>query len=271
MTNQSSTDKSKIPLRTIAQIVLVVIAFALIFIFGWRIKSLSFLGVEIEPPTTPTKTQSEATLAPIISVNEAELSNVIYDDFNDTAYDGKYNLEKWIIDRGNGKIFQQDGSLVAQVNSGEDGVSLTAIKYQNFKIETPMFFEAKLMLKEPITGHVFMYLGLNSSPGIFSDCTLGYGDVIALLDCGYVVNQVTEYRQDDKLVNFTTWHTVRIEVEPSTMTLTYYIDGQEIHSFIPKNSGQLKSERFNLQLGIVSNERNSLTGYIDDISIGEIR
>jgi len=95
--------------------------------------------------------------------------------------------------------------------------------------------------------------------------------VVASLGCGYVVNQAKEYRQDGKLVNFTTWHTVRIEVEPSTMTLTYYIDGQEIHSFIPKNSEQLKSERFNLQIGIVSDGRNSLTGYIDDISVGQIR
>ncbi|HNE05438.1 MAG TPA: hypothetical protein PLT08_13010 [Anaerolineales bacterium] len=213
----------------------------------------------------------ETVIVPANSSNIVGSDTVLYDDFNDNAYDGKYNLEKWIIDMNGGKIYQQDGALVAQVDSSlGDGISLSAVDYQNIKIETPMFFEAKLMIKEPINGHVFLYLGSSSSSGIFSDCTLGYGDVIALLDCGYVVNGVTEYRQDDELVNFTTWHTVRIEVEPQTMTLTYYLDGQKIHSFIPSNSAYLKSGNFTLQIGIVSDDKKSWTGFIDDVSIGQI-
>lgn len=220
---------------------------------------------------TNSDTPNEAAVPPSDSNNVARTDTIFYDDFNDNTYDGKYNLEKWIIDMGSGKIYQQDGVLVAQVDSSlGDGTSLSALNYQNIKIETPMFFEAKLMIKEPINGHVFLYLGSSSSSGIFSDCTLGYGDVTALLDCGYVVNGVTEYRQDDKLVNFTTWHTVRIEVEPKTMTLTYYLDGQKIHSFIPSNSAYLKSSNFTLQIGIVSDDKKSWTGFIDDISVGQI-
>ena len=55
MTKQSSnSDENKFSWKLIGQIVLVITAIILVLVLGWRVKSLNFLGIVIEPPSTPT-------------------------------------------------------------------------------------------------------------------------------------------------------------------------------------------------------------------------
>jgi hypothetical protein len=199
-------------------------------------------------------------------------TSIIYDDFNNHNFDGSYNQGRWtILDDSSGRIFQQEGILVVSTNGkAAGGPSLRALKYSNFTMETRTFVEAKLMVNRPQNGHAYLFLGSDLPSGIeYSDCTLGYGDKQALLDCGYVSQGNEEYRAEDILVDYGTWHTVRIEADPATMTFTYYVDGRAIGSHRPINAGELGKARFRVEIGFGVSSSEVSAGYIDDVRIGQ--
>ena len=68
-----------------------------------------------------------------------------------------------------------------------------------------------------------------------------------------------------------TWHTVRIDVDPATMTFTYTVDGQVEGTFVPPNAEALKGAEFALKLGVWHNETGGgVAGQIDEVRIGRI-
>jgi hypothetical protein len=64
MADQSQNDKSNnIPWKIIGQIFLFGIAIVFIFVFGWKIKSISIFGIGLEPPETLAPEQTITTNA----------------------------------------------------------------------------------------------------------------------------------------------------------------------------------------------------------------
>jgi hypothetical protein len=76
------------------------------------------------------------------------------------------------------------------------------------------------------------------------------------------------YDTGGRPVDWVTWHTFRIEVDPATMTFTYYIDGQMAGSHVPVDAEKLKKARFTFVTGVCGKE---ITGYIDDVRIGPVQ
>ena len=79
------------------------------------------------------------------------------------------------------------------------------------------------------------------------------------------------YNTGDKPVDLGTRHTFRIEVDPATMTFTYYIDGQMAGSHVPVDAEELKKARFTPSVGVWGPSSEPLTGYIDDVRIGPVQ
>ena len=71
-----------------------------------------------------------------------------------------------------------------------------------------------------------------------------------------------EYVSDDSDVEYNTWHTARIEVDPETVTFNLYFDGYYFDSFTPPNAAALKDDSFHVDAGVYLEPKSSATGYI---------
>ena len=166
--------------------------------------------------------------------------------------------------------------IVPHGGEPERSTELTARKYFDFVVSTPTFFEAQLMLSpDKHAGNVHLHLGtdLPVGEGWFSQCIIGdHSDEQAGANCWDTVwpwKEGRDYSSEWKQVNYGTWHTFRIEVEPSTMTFTYYMDGQMIGSHVPVDAEELKKAKFTLTIGVWGPSSEALTGYIDDVRVGQ--
>jgi predicted Ser/Thr protein kinase len=228
---------------------------------------------ETEPVVNVTDTPPAATL---------DTDPTVYDDFNDPAYGGSFNQDQWIYwsDPPN-QIVQQDGILVVTQEGKKPGDStgLAAHKYDNVQLNVPTFFEAKLMLG-PVqhAGNVQLQLYADwprDEEDWFSECSISFsGDQelpwASCYDSPGLAQDGHEYSASMKIVDYGTWHRVRIEVDPATMMFTYYIDGEMVGSHVAVDAEELKGARFTLGVGVWSSSSEVLTGYIDDVRIGPL-
>jgi len=218
------------------------------------------------PSDTPSSVGTESLGSPPLMVESDK--STIYDDFNDTAYDGNYQNKKWFLDSSAGNVFQQDGMLAIQVDSSKGNItSLQAVSYHEFSIDSPMFFEAKLRVDAPQSGYVYMLIiSPPSALRINTDCEAG-GSNGATFGCGYHNNGSFEDYQH-LTADYGTWHTVRIEINPSTMTITHYIDGTKIKLISAEN---LNTDKFTFEIGFYNDANNQVyVGFVDDVQIGKI-
>ena len=215
----------------------------------------------------------------------------MYDHFEDSAYDGGFDRSKWNRwdNPSIGKVVQQAGNLMI-TQSGQPGAvtGLAASKYTDFILDKPIFFEAKLMLdpNKHGEGHVHLSLQTTLSSGKpwWSACQIADSSFYAFdggraaTTCNDTVYESDEstnestnnYESTPRLVDYGSWHTMRIEIEPATMASTYYIDGQVIGLHVPVDAEQLKNSKFTFHVSVWGALSNAVVGYIDDVRIGQI-
>jgi phosphate transport system substrate-binding protein len=192
----------------------------------------------------------------------------VYDDFNDPAFEGGYDRGRWRpVSDSPGDFVQEGGALVVvQPSAADSATRLVARAYDFVRLEAPTAFEANLMLDpEARAGYIHLALEAEvpeSDEWWWTDCSLYEDWLGCYADLGY--------QPEGRPVRPGEWHTVRIEVEPSTMTFTYIVDGRVEGTFVPPNAEGLKSANFALKLGIWHDEREgAVVGYIDEVRIEE--
>jgi hypothetical protein len=193
----------------------------------------------------------------------------MYDDFNDPAFDGDYDKSRWRPTSDSPGDFVQEGGVlvVTQESEAESATRLVAGDYDFVRLEAPTTFEAELKLDpDQRAGYVHLALEAEVPEGDewwWTDCALYEDWLGCYADLGYQPEGIS--------VEPGTWHTVRIDVDPATMTFTYYLDGQVEGTFVPPNAEALKAAQFALQLGVWHDEReNGVVGFIDDVRVGPI-
>lgn len=219
------------------------------------------------PTATPTNTRTpRPTPTPTATI---DADPTVYDNFNNPAFDGSFNKSQWRLwlDPPN-QIAQQDGILVASQSGKNLNTSLLARKYDFVSFDSPIFFEAKLMLdpENHSSGNVQLKLAadlfLGGDRWFFSECAI---DSNAWANCYDGL-----YNVGGKQVEYGTWHTFRIEFDPTTMTFTYYIDGELSGSHVSAYAEELKRAKFAPTVGIWNTGNDPLTGYIDDVRFGQL-
>ncbi len=210
-----------------------------------------------------------------------------YDDFDDPAYEGAINTDRWTPPGTlDGTALQEDGALVMRQIQENSCMGVMTLDYAWFLLDTPTFFQADLMLG-PALHNGGVHLGLATTPdaeGAIQEVQCGYngeGGSYGIIDCWDRWNTAAYSTLNDPpqpedtyntpvrpAVELGTWHTVRIEADPATMTFTYYIDGRMVGSHTPARAEQLKTERFQLSLGVCQPTAEAVTGYIDNVHIG---
>jgi len=217
------------------------------------------------PTATPpqaeggTRALEEGTLAPV------EL--VVYDDFEDPAFEGAYDQARWRRDAVLPADFsQEEGALTITLDSApEENAFLVAREYDYAQLTAPTAFEVKLRLDPAHSaGTVVLALDVEVSEDEWwwTDCSLGGEWVGCYADPGHDARGMP--------ADLELGHTLRIDVDPVTMRFTYSIDGRQVDSFTPPNAEALKTARFHLKVGIWAESAQTVVGYIDEVRIGQV-
>jgi hypothetical protein len=229
------------------------------------------------PPTAisatviPATTFVQPTALPTTTIPPtAETDTSVYDDFNDPRFDGSFDSGKWYMAASDGKVSQQAGNLTFEVDTTKgNNISLQALPYREKYFESPTFFEAKLMVPKEQSGHVYiLIISLPNPLRIETDCIAG-GSFGAAFGCGFHYDGTSFEDYSHSIEGYGEWHTVRMEIDPTTSTITYYVDGEEIKSLV---ANKLKEQRLSFEVGFFSEEPNQIyTGYVDDVRIGQLQ
>ncbi|MBM3120794.1 MAG: hypothetical protein FJZ97_01250 [Chloroflexi bacterium] len=65
------------------------------------------------------------------------------------------------------------------------------------------------------------------------------------------------------------WHTLRIEISPE-IRATFFVDGQEVGSYMPPDAEGLKGKLLSLRLSIYNPEEEGIMANFDDVRIGNL-
>jgi len=203
---------------------------------------------------------------------------LVYDNFNNPANEKSYDQERW-LKGGEGEISQQTGAMVFTQNGlANQGTGLDAMQYADFALDQPIFFEARLMLGSPSTeGSVNLNLMTDSEADVFwqSTCMIENIQGEVSTTCWETNHSAPTPNQENYTssimpVELNSWHTVRMEVVPSTMTWTYFIDGQSVGSNMPLAADKLKKAKFKFSIGVYASTTDEVVGYVDDVRIGPL-
>jgi hypothetical protein len=220
------------------------------------------------PQANPTPTDTPQPIPTTTPTAEAA-ALTMYDDFNDARFDGSFDPGKWYVAASDGKVSQQAGILTFEVDTSKgNNISLQALPYREKYFESRTFFEAKLMVPKAQSGHLYILIvSLPSPQRLETDCIAG-GSFGEAFGCGLHYGGTSFEDYSHSIEAYGEWHTVRIEIDPTTSTITYFVDGNEIKSLV---ADKLKEQRFSFEIGFFSEEPKQIyTGYIDDVSIGQI-
>ncbi len=211
---------------------------------------------------------AEGDTPPSDAVALAPVEMVVYDDFEDPAFDGAYDQARWRRDEVLPADFsQEEGRLVITLDSApEENTFLVAREYDYEPLAAPTAFEAKLRL-DPAhnAGAATLALDVEVSEDEWwwTDCSVDRDWVGCYGEPGYETKGMPA---DPDL-----GHTLRIDVDTATMRFTYSIDGRQMGSFVPPNAEALKTARFFLKIGVWAESAQPVVGYVDEVRIGRER
>jgi hypothetical protein len=150
--------------------------------------------------------------------------------------------------------------------------------YASFPLDSPMFFEADLTLcPNPSAGSIHIALnafGLEDGAFWMSACGPEHRSSRTWGGCGdFLWPQGQQDRFSSLEIPFDpgAWHRMRIEIDPSTMTIAYSIDGEVVGSHTSTFGDMLRSTplQFNVLMWKVPAEYPFL-GLVDNVRIGQI-
>ena len=226
----------------------------------------------VVPATTTAPTETN-TPRPSTSIpaTVAPTDPTVYDDFDNTIYDGKFNSALWGADTSAGKIAQGNGALSIQLDQyNERDIGLDSS--QSYKPAHPIFVESKMMLDTTSRKDAVIYVTFTTSDG-GSACAI----VMKNINGDQVVRCWSSYfgaaqRSYEKGISPGTWHVLKIEIYPDTMTFDYLVDGERIGSYIPRDPDKLKKISYSPAVHVNSgtDPNPSVTGYVDYVRTGLI-
>jgi hypothetical protein len=238
---------------------------------------VSTSGSSQTPSLTNTPVPTATPVPPTATI-DADLT--VYDNFNNPANDGKFNASLW-DDTTNAvpdhDIVQQNGFLKMRGSGSVGSTVLEAILHRNFALDQSMFFEAKLM-SDAKEHHGNIQLNIDASlPGNqswFSQCIIDdLSDAYGSANCWDTIwpwQQGRAYTTGTFNFKHGTWHLFRIEIDPKTMTFTYFVDQRQVGHHVPKDADLIKSAPFTLTIGTWGPDTGAITGYVDDVRVGTL-
>jgi serine/threonine protein kinase len=192
----------------------------------------------------------------------------IYDDFNNLNFDGDFNRYLWRCWEGNYKLVrQQNGILKIE---GVVRTSLIAIEHTDVTIDEPFFYEAFILIGED-TGFGDATIKLHVDLADDDYWTTQFGILVPNIIYSHAGVKETDYNSYEKetRVNPEIWYHYRIEVNPLTRKVDYYLNGELFGS---ANIPVEQDGRYSFVFGIGAEPSNKpVTAYFDDVNFGPIQ
>lgn len=189
------------------------------------------------------------------------LTDNIYDNFGNSAYNNSYNQALWQINRASAlaQIVQQDGKLMLAdtTPSTQDGVilGLAAWPHAGFA-----FFEARLMLEQRGSSEGGRRIGLVlysvNLPGGYTEFFLNESQIQVIKGNGIVIAET--------VAKPVTWYTLRIAAANKGRVLSYFVDD----NLVGIQSVTLgENIRLEPAIQLWHNARTSAKAWVDDVRI----
>ncbi len=215
---------------------------------------------------------------PVALGNSGTLSMTLYDNFNDNVFDGLYNPLKWYFDGSNQyfSAYQTGGGLVITNTSntpGNNGLDMLLVQPPGRKLRQVQEFEARLKISSGNVNSAKIQIMADSINGHqwWTQCSLqewsnSFVCGIAIASNGVITS---EYGTGDTPITINTWYTVRIEINPVTAEMRYYLNGALAGSHVPNDATALLTATNLVPRVGTWNGVASVTGirYIDDVKI----
>ncbi len=227
----------------------------------------------VRPTLKPTNTSTQTPKL----FNQADTE--LYDNFNDSQYDGSLNGELWgVADQSLRDVFQKNGylSIVKQKNTQECEWAETK-KFAGYTPKKPLFIQADVKVDKLVSGDVVGLTlgGFSSEKTFMANCIIVLDPQNNLssmcLNHWFIISDqtVTEDRMaGENPAQFGQWLTFRIDYDPWAATFTYFINNVNAGSYQVVDTESIKRAGFSLQLVACSTKGSGLTGYFDNIRIG---
>ncbi len=205
----------------------------------------------------------------------------LYDDFDDPTFDGAWNPALWHTwDTTGFNVRQENGAMVFSNPSPTDRTQVLDLHRRGENsLGQLRFFQAHLKISSDRSGGggaVWIHFqtatagyndwytecGLTGRPGdtAYADCQISQsqGD-----------NYYNEYHTPSIPVNYDTWYTLRIETDPATANMRFFLDNTLLGSHTPKDAAALLSiNTFSPRLAAVNfGENAQSTRYVDWVRI----
>lgn len=205
----------------------------------------------------------------------------LYDDFSNPAYDGKFDQSRWVINFAD-EAAQQNGALVLKQKGKENqALRLELAKYANRSLSKPMFFQADLSVSAEAHAGAVTIMVETSRPEdrpymqeVHCGLNATSGASLANLFCfdrwnmGSATFEDT-YNIPSRYVDFGSWHTVRVEIDPATMTFTYYLDGERAGAHTLARAEILKNvASYIFLIEVHTPSAEEFIGYVDNVRVG---
>ncbi len=209
----------------------------------------------------------------------------LYDDFENPRYDISFNPNLW--DRAGHPAYgirQWAGTLAFEGDTApaNTGAEMYLKQPQQRSLSEVQEFEAELKFDSGQVGgyasvKIQTVAGLGSGQGWWTQCTLAAADSVApSIVCDVSTYDGTgdarEYRSPVVPTQFDTWYTVRIETDPDTARLSFYVDGVLIGTHLPQDAAALKTAKLSPKVGVWNGAAGTTaTRHVDEVRITPAR
>jgi hypothetical protein len=206
----------------------------------------------------------------------------IYDDFNDTAYDGSYNPAKWSFDGENMQVFQarqESGRMVFRSSASSAASSLNMRMQSNKRSWAQVqLFEARFAISSDRSGYmpgIRAYVNCDDVNGhgwgaacfLYGGANLEEPEFHCWIDSGTI-----EYIADGDAGPYDTWNTFRIEADPTTAEVRLYLNGSLVGSHVPNDAAALLTAvNCRARIKLTNDPNSTATRYVDDVRITPVK
>jgi PKD repeat protein len=205
----------------------------------------------------------------------------LYDDFNNSAFDGLYNPLKWRFwgDENYFSARQQGGMLVITNTANtpaNTGLDLPLAMPMERTLRQVQRFQARMMVSSGTSGtgaKIQIMHDINGS-GWWTQCSLNVYGSAPDFGCDIVNytpgNYLAEYGVSwPSALAFDTWYTARIDINPNTAQVCFYLNNNLLGCHTPSNANALKTYNdFVPRIGSWNGNAGATgTRYFDDIYI----
>jgi hypothetical protein len=207
----------------------------------------------------------------------------LYDNFNDSHYDGSVNEGLWnVADQDAGFVLQRDGFLSIHKQKDPDECLVAAANnFRGIVPVTPFFVQADLKVEKQVSNGSagFYTVGTANDRGFMSSCSLVLESPNQLVgvcvnhwwDGNNKENPVSEHYATKQIpINYAEWHTFRIDYDPRGYLFTYFVDNENVGSYQVVDADSIRKAAFELDLDVCLAQGSGFRGDFDNVRIGMI-